>query len=152
MREILFRGKRADNGEWCYGVPLVEGWSKKTYIASYEYSSLAFVQQIEVIPETLGQFTGLTDKNGKRIFEGDVVRVKGAEGDENWKDYDEIGKVVFVYGAFLIEVPQEYNGTKYYSKIHSHYMTTADWVTREVIGNIHDNGELITAERSKNAK
>lgn len=148
-REILFKAKRVDNGEWCYGVPLVEGWSKTTYIASYEYSSLAFVQKIEVIPETLGQFTGLTDKNGKRIFEGDVVRVKGVEGDENWKDYDEIGKVVFVEGAFRIEVPKEYNGIKYYYKIHSYYMTTADWVTREVVGNRFDNPEFLTAERSE---
>jgi uncharacterized phage protein (TIGR01671 family) len=111
-----------------------------------------FDEMYQVFPETLGQFTGLTDKNGKRIFEGDIVRVKGFEGYEIWEDYDEIGEAVFVDGAFLIEVPKEYNGMKHYSKIHSYYMTTVDWVTREVVGNHFDNPEpeLITAERSDN--
>ena len=143
IRNIIFRGKRVDNGEWCYGVPLVEGWSKTTYIASYEYSSLAFVQQIEVDTETLGQFTGLTDKNGKRIFEGDIVRVKGKETEENWQDYDENGEVIFENGAFLIKVANIFNGKKYFSEVHCRYMTTADWVEREVIGNVFENKELL---------
>lgn len=152
MREILFRGKRVDTGEWVEGYyfKATHHWHKhgvhEDWIAvdSVQNGGWCNVyRKYAIVPETLGQFTGLTDNNGKRIFWGDIVRVKGSESDENWKDYDEIGKVVFVDGAFLIEVPQEYNGMKYYSKIHSHYMTTADWVTREVIGNIHDNGERL---------
>lgn len=138
MREILFRGKRVDNGEWCYGVPLVEGWSKTTYIASYEYSSLAFVQQIEVIPETIGQFTGLTDKNGKQIFDGDICQIK----DISYADET----------PFVVEWNNEYSG--WFWKELS-FSSPTDTITPEiaetakVIGNIHDNPELLAAERSE---
>lgn len=135
MRQILFRAKRVDNGDWCYGVPLVEGWSKKTYIASYEYSSLAFVQQIEVIHETVGQFTGLVDRNGKRIFEGDIIKDC---------DYDHIHTVRYFgdedYPAFDCQPELQFcecNGL-------SHLCASS---AMEVIGNIHDNHELLTAER-----
>jgi uncharacterized phage protein (TIGR01671 family) len=156
MREILFRGKRVDNGEWCYGVPLVDGWSKTTYIASYEYSSLAFVQQIEVIPETLGQFTGLTDKNGKRIWENDIVK------DE--KHYS-VGVVVFdrigndggigLNGYFIKEQDAfgdfEAQDTDYDTKEKFYECNRCiDLKKLEVIGNINDNGELLTEERSDN--
>lgn len=149
MREILFRGKRVDTGEWCYGVPLVEGWRKTTYIASYEYSSLAFVQQIDVDPETIGQFTGLTDKNGKRIWEGDIL--------QEFSEYEDkpIGeKRVVRYGFDQTDIisvygfsPCDKNGKptgdlwlgSYYEK------NVAEEVV--VVGNVHDNPELLTAER-----
>ena len=138
MREILFRGKRVDGGEWCYGVPLVEGWSKKTYIASYEYSSLTFIQQIEIIPETVGQFTGLTDKNGKRIFEGDIIRIKGNEYNEDWKEVDYNGMVIFKDGGFcaIDGTPDDYSVRR--------YGLVRGVFDIEVIGNIHDNPELLT--------
>lgn len=132
MREILFRGKRVDNGDWCYGVPLVEGWSKTTYISSYEYSSLAFVQQIEVIPETLGQFTGLTDKNGKRIWENDIVTAHFKSNRTK-----QTFRVIYDCGMFLFD-----NGCV---KVNSW-----DIFSLKVIGNSIDNSELLTAERSDN--
>lgn len=129
MREILFRGKRVDNGEWCYGVPLVEGWSKKTYIASYEYSSLTFIQQIEIIPETVGQFTGLTDKNGKRIFEGDIV----AYNYTNERNVRSTGREKVIYDVtFGVFCPFGDNDFSIFSK------------EACVCGNIHDNPELLT--------
>ena len=140
MREILFRAKRKDNGEWVEGVPLTEGWSKKTYIITFEYSSLVFIQQIEVDPTTVCQFTGLTDKNGNKVLEGDIVKT-----DEYWC---EIGVVKYGEGTFDSGI---YRYTGFYYEDKDGYIDhNALYQPKEnndvgfiVIGNIIDNKELL---------
>lgn len=143
MREILFRGKRKDNGEWVYGNSVL--FFKET---TKIYGELVQWREIEVIPETVGQFTGLTDKNGKKIFEGDII--KAYFQPQNFKNPPyAIGSVIFENGTFKVVVHVSKNSIEYkvfekegiaaYSIEHNfldrHYVL-------EVIGNIYDNPEL----------
>ena len=145
MREILFRGKRTNNGEWVEGdlIHLPNGIS----ILANGYA--------RVIPETVGQYTGLTDKNGKKIFEGDIIRYADLydyncylESIDNIEVYDNIDlgniwtidEVVYGievgYPAFdLNKHDFETNGLSELSESGQYFY--------EVIGNIHDNPELL---------
>lgn len=127
MREILFRGKRKDNGELVYGSLVIQNGICFIYVDNVDKGIPNYFQ---VISETLGQFTGLLDKNDNKIFEGDIVKfyeVLGQQGIEN----PLIGTVVFKAGFFEIS----YNNTSTWYLSHA-------WKI-EVIGNIHDNPELL---------
>ena len=117
MREILFRGKRIDNGEWIYG-----GISIFCGLAEIFDSNSIDNSCYEVIPETVGQFTGLTDKNGKKIFEGDVISDGFENAEIKWFN-DEC--------QFLAEFDIELSEPQELGK----------WGI--IIGNIHDNPELL---------
>lgn len=126
MREILFRGKRKDNGEWVYGwycrYPFGKWPLKDAIIPSEEAESGCF-RFVEVDPATVGQYTGLTDRNGKKIFEGDVVA------------YQDYGNLVVVWDDGTFQLMRE---DTFYDML-DHYTT----VFSVVIGNIHDNPELL---------
>ena len=141
MREILFRGKRCDNGEWVQGfyVRADHHWHKngihKDWIicgASANGGWFALHNKYAVKAETVGQFTGLTDKNGKKIFEGDVIKIPD-DYDEYGHNAGEIYEVYFFFGGFRLK-PK-------YSKARGYWLE--DDETVEVIGNIHDNPELL---------
>ena len=137
MREILFRGKRVDNGEWTEGY-LFKQWNR-TFLLWGMTGDIP--NMTEVISKTTGQFTGLTDKNGKKIFEGDIIRAITLDTGS-----EEIAVVCF--GNFI----DENNGDEYigfYIEFDG-IKTTATQLAMEeaknrieVIGNIFDNPELL---------
>lgn len=143
MREILFRGKRLDNGEWVDGF-LVRTTLGSTIIVSEveEYSCGCCLgigsANFEVNPSTVGQYTGLTDKNGKRIFEGDMVST----------DIERPYLIVeFRGGCFMFNCND--GGEDYYD-IMLPILKDPQSVYKygEVIGNIHDNSERLEASEN----
>lgn len=150
-REILFRGKRIDNDEWVYGYYFkrVRNYAgcktvEHCYI-QYETWDEGFITY-EVKPETVGQYTGLTDKNGKKIFEGDILRgfaypFRDGEGKHNY--YAEVVwfKNSPAFGLVTHKNPK--SNVVGISEGNCEYME--DWETFlwEVIGNIYDNKELL---------
>lgn len=138
MREILFRGKRVDNGEWIYGyLARFRNFRNKIYtsiiqINDFETQECNIQDNSCVFTETVGQFTGLTDKNGKKIFEGDVVEFTD-------KYTQQKGRAEIVFEAFK----WKYSGC-YYGGNPTVWLCIDDKsVEFEIIGNIHDTPELV---------
>ena len=128
MREILFRGNRLDNGAWETGSLVIVRMD--CHDAQYYIADKMTGYHTPVDPSTVGQYTGLKDKNGERIFEGDIAKV--LQG----KDKD-IAYVGFENGAFML-YPK--TGNIYERTLWEYWYN--DWDV-EVIGNITDNPELL---------
>lgn len=135
MREIKFRGKRKDNNKWVYG-DLAFLFGKNPFIMSKcrfftDHYKGELVDNNEVLlggfvsvkDETMGQFTGLYDKNGKEVFEGDVVKLPAGNM-----------RVSFSDGAFVLIPPKTNVIYEALGLIEDEY---------EIIGNIHENPELL---------
>ena len=153
MREILFRGKRKDNGEWAEGQ-----YYRRTYYYGDESEghyiitsteTLDFDQALEyeeVIPETLGQYTGLTDKNGNKIFEGDVVDIRNTDVYECEGPAAQDDPLVTVtYETYL----GGFNPFANYDCDCGMYCPSNEVM---VIGNIHDDPELLEKGVNVDAK
>ena len=128
IREVIFRGKRTDNGKWIYGdLRHISDWKGgyNPHIVDNTNGRNNSVTGLEIIPETVGQYTGLTDKNGMKIFEGDILTIEN-EGVYAAIKYNESN------AAFYVE-----------DEDHEDYLGEA-WETDVVIiGNIHDNPEIL---------
>lgn len=128
MREIKFRGKRLDNGEWIYGSLLVSHFKddkKERYFITQFSGNYTFEHEVD--PATVGQYTGLKDKNGKEIREGDIL-------------LDESGAYAVVgysMGAFYVDFGEGFD---------LQYFTECIHEICEVVGNIHDDPELLKTE------
>ena len=136
MREILFRGKRTDNGEWGEGCLYITQRGQheiSRYSKSYDCERYTSV----VIPETVGQYTGLKDKNGTKIFEGDIVLVPYIDPIFKcaWNDTSPCERAIVKYcnGMFYVEYIE--SGDKFTLSAMDGYM--------KIIGNIYDNPELL---------
>lgn len=155
MREILFRGKSCENGDWCEGTLVIH----KYYRSSSEEKDCRIVDMIYGIdddgfayyhsgcdescdPKTIGQFTGLVDKNGKKVFEGDILSIECYDGGSLFEPsctWHENAEVIW---------SQEHFG--WYAKFADEELSLWEYddsKTIEVIGNIHDNPELMEVEK-----
>ena len=135
-REILFRGKRVDTGEWAYGCyvncsgPGCQPYETRHYIVEYPNAWHEFYTA------TRGEYTGLKDRNGKRIFEGDIVEYVRVGWDDPEMTRAEVIWCDFDGGWGSTE------GQDYWSDA----LTATDAERMTVIGNIHDNPELLNGE------
>lgn len=154
MRPTKFRGKRVDNNEWVYGLPIQ--YFDKFYIMHlvdfnedrvYGYAPNTELYSRQVDPNSIGQSTGLTDKNGKEIYKGDIVVFVDDKYDTTEKPeaaeilFNESG-VTFRFseqervGSYLVDQPKLF----FYTQVGSDFEC-------EIIGNIYENRELLKSKR-----
>ena len=139
MREILFRGKRADTGEWIYGDLRQDADLESAYIGGWDYFIADYALQREpfeypVSPETVSQFAGLYDKNGVMIFENDIVIIGGN------KSFPTV--VEFLSGSWqCVRKYTDKGRENEYSYLHRLEYDNPNQY--EVIGNRFDNPDLL---------
>ena len=136
MREILFRGKRIDSGEWVFGMPWI--FKEKSCICPWKKGMCKYDTgffPVEVIPETVGQYTGKRDTKNNRIFDGDIIRIK-------WRTLDLAENAVVRYDdrscAYILNMRGA--AWSYMSHLDAVYMQIESF---EVIGNMWDDPELM---------
>lgn len=134
MRDIRFRGKRVDSGKWIYG-NFLQPWNGVRYLATIHDGLYAY----EVIPESVGQFTCLKDKNGKEMYEGDICI-----NEHGLSDYYYVVEWIFAGFQLVTHKKPNSNVRGISHGINQGYMETADFI--EVIGNIHDNPSLLEVQ------
>jgi len=136
MREILFKGKRVDNGEWLEGFLFVR--QKKTYYIQSDSFML------QVTPETVCQFTGITDKNGKKVFEGDIMKsIHFKEGRKTHYLNHIVSWSERLNGWFAVNTHNKTDSWEVAGNIQLFVFTRHGLYPFEVIGNIHDSHKLL---------
>ena len=154
MREYKFRGKEIDTGKWVYGglfkEPAPPQCFEKTLEDKYwivypnprympDWNLPYQMVRTDVDKETVGQYTGLHDENGKEIYEGDIIEFSYDMFVGNFDTFVAKGKIVFEEGAFYVEVFENERTTE--DEAYLLYSINLD--TIEVIGNIYENKELL---------
>ncbi len=146
MREILFRGKAINrdegchrteykNGEWVYGL-VTKLYDEQFKKLPAEMTNTNGISGIEIDYRTIGQYTGLKDKNGTKIFEGDILRVKSDD-----YDYEYLTKVYYCCHTLCVDIYGQECDIGFADDIWDD-----EFCEIEVIGNIYDNPELLKGE------
>ena len=131
MRTIKFRGKRLDGQGWVVGFYQPHANGKVVFIG--DYSGLTDIPKLhKVIPESVGQWTGLVDKNGKEIYEGDIVKATALLNDHHQRGATVVSPVEYWHGATCLSIT--------YVPLSFDFQVSHEI---EIIGNIHDNPELM---------
>ena len=137
MRKILFRGKRVDNGEWTEGyfierdTPEYHAYIVKSFEGEVtdKCTDILKFDIAEVVPETVGQYTGCTDDENNKIFEGDLIR--------NLEVYDDVSVVKYSDGEFALQWKDSYDDSL------SEYSVCSLLLDLLKVGNIYDNPDLL---------
>lgn len=140
MREILFRGKRIDNGEWVYGSSFRLNEKLNPFIMLINRGGESY----EVDNDARGLYTGLKDKNGTWIFEGDILRY--SEQSEHFRYLNNVCFAVFYDNLNACFAVERYVNGNYECKKRLTAFNPSEHL--EVIGNIHDNPELLEGEHN----
>lgn len=141
MREILFKAKRIDNGEWVEGCYFVSGGEYFIHDEYIEGFCMPVVVNVKIIPETLCQFTGLCDKNGNKIWENDILM---AHLDEFYPE--DVTYETVEWGVAGWVGRETSNIDREYGSVDREYLDEFDLKHFEVVGNIFDNKELLQEE------
>ncbi len=132
MREIKFRGKRIDNGEWVYGYFTRNDESGRCYITTQSKTGGAYPWEVD--PATVGQYIGLKDKHGREIYTDDIIRIGEMGG--------EAGRVIFDTACLAYMVVNEHQWTGAYR------LGDFDGSDITIVGNIHENPKLLDVDIS----
>ena len=135
MREILFRGKRKDNGKWLISNGFLKHKDGTIIMAEYKNDEVIYTQPI--IPETLGQYTGLNDKNGIKIFEGDICK----------NTYKPIGSSYWKHYYNLVEISYSNKGVG--TKVVSSHLKILDTIPKDLIDNPFSNNPYDDLEKDR---
>ena len=163
MREILFRGKRIDNGEWVEGFyhysNRINPTTKEIVKTIHWILPVGGQDAFDIIPESVGQCTSLCDKNGKKIFEGDIIVIDHTTRTHGWEDIPETYKPRRSHSVVYDDIKDHLTYKRNYAV--EWKQKRARWILRNgsdqheltdtylffhngiIIGNIHDNPELL---------